>query len=346
MRGQLSFTKSTVFVFAIALLLVLYSCAEFGVNSRTFGGNTMGTTYMVRVVDDRLDEEFSDQIKQTIERELDRVNQLMSTYDPESELSRFNRFEDTQAFFSFSPETIEVFELAQRVSELSGGAFDITVGPLVNAWGFGPGERPAELPTESELEQLKQYVGYNLLEIEESGVRKSRTGVYCDLGAIAKGYGVDRVADALEEMQIENYLVEVGGEVRCRGVNRKGKVWTIGIEKPVTYERQVQRPIRLSNLAMATSGDYRNFYEEDGRRYSHTIDPRTGRPVGHTLASVSVIDECCAYADAMATALMVLGPQKGFELAEEQSLAAFFIVHEPNGELSAKQTSAFEALLE
>jgi thiamine biosynthesis lipoprotein len=265
----------------------------------------------------------------------------MSTYVESSELSRFNRAAASEPF-SLSSDTFDVFQLSQQISEQTGGAFDITVGPLVNAWGFGP-EGPGEMLSDKELSRLRKTVGYRRLTLDPVAktVTKDNAKVYCDLSAVAKGYAVDRVALALDDLAIANYMVEIGGEVRTSGVNADGVPWQIGIEVPTESASGVQTVISLENMALATSGDYRNFYEKDGVRVSHTIDPSTGRPVQHSAASVSVVHHECAYADAFATALMVMGPDKGLAFADEIGLPVLFLVHGDNGAIKERPSSAY-----
>lgn len=319
--------------------------AEERSKAHAFQGSTMGTTYTVKVVEPGLGESRVEEIRHLIDERLEEVNQKMSHYKEDSELSRFNQLRESTPF-PVSPETFEVFRRAIEISRLSNGAFDITVGPLVDAWGFGPGDRPEQIPSEEQIEVLRQQTGYEKLELDPDAlsVRKTEPQVRCDLSAIAKGYGVDRVADALAAEGFENFMVEVGGEVRTDGVNDSGQPWRIGVERPVTTGRVIERVISLSGWALATSGDYRNYYEIDGVRYSHMIDPRTGRPIAHRLASVSVVDETCTRADGFATALLVLGPEEGYSLAVQEDLAVLFLVHEGGGGFQALETPAFERL--
>jgi thiamine biosynthesis lipoprotein len=295
-------------------------------------GQTMGTTYNVKVAGATVDKAEHGRVQTAIDEQLHRVNELMSTYLASSELSRFNASPSSEAF-QLSPETLEVFAVARRVGMLSGGAFDVTVGPLVNAWGFGPPGKPPQSPSDAELERLKALVGWDRIVLDEgqSTIRKTDPAVYCDLSAVAKGYAVDRVSETLSALGYVEHMVEVGGEVRARGRNAGGQPWRIGVEKPLPGGTVVQRAVPLENLALATSGDYRNYYEEGGRRISHEIDPRTARPIGHHLASVTVISERCVEADAFATALIVLGEEGGYRLAVEQDLAALFLVRDGEG---------------
>ncbi len=309
----------------------------------TFSGPTMGTAYRVQVIPDRqsTDTAYAARLSAAIEETLESVNQNMSTYSPDSELSRFNA-SDGEERFTISEDTAAVFACALEVAEASGGAFDITVGPLVNAWGFGPNGRH-QPPTDEELTALRSHVGYQKLhlDVEASTIQTIDAALYCDLSALAKGFAVDQIAEALDELGTGRYLVEVGGEVRARGMNQRGEAWSLGIEKPVDIGRELQRTVRLHDVSLATSGDYRNFYEQDGLRLSHTIDPRTGRPVAHRLASVSVIHPSCMYADAYATTLMVLGPDDGLAWAEDHGLAALFLVRAGDG-FEERATSRFK----
>ena len=294
----------------------------------SFNGPTMGTWYNVKI--QGMPGTLSgDAVKQAIQAELDDVNEKMSTYRQDSELSLFNRAPIGESF-TFSPSTRQVLSIALEIYQASGGAFDVTVGPLVNLWGFGPETKEDSVPDAADIQRLLREVGSDALRVEGDQVVRERP-VNVDLSAVAKGYAVDRVAERLESLGISRYMVEVGGEIRVGEAKRSGEGWNIAIEEPTTQARVVQKVLSLRGVALATSGDYRNFYEIDGRRYSHTIDPRTGSPVNHTLASVSVIHESCAYADAYATALNVMGPEAALKLAETLNLAVYLLVKTPSG---------------
>ena len=310
-----------------------------------FEGPTMGTYFSVKVVTNELDDGRIATIQASIENALANVDEKMSTYRSESELSRFNNSQTTEPF-SLSAETVEVFQHALDISELTDGAFDVTVGPLVEAWGFGPLGEPSVFPSEHDIARLQGQVGYAQLKLDvaTSTVTKSNSMLRSDLSALAKGYAVDQVTELLDAEGFDSFLVEVGGEVRTMGQNERGNVWRVGIERPGSGSVEVHRLVALHNLSLATSGDYRNYYELDGQRLSHTIDPRTGRPVSHGLTSVSVIEPLCVRADAIATALGVLGPDHGFSLAVEQGWAALFIERGKDGELHERETPAFAAL--
>jgi len=308
-------------------------------------GPTMGTRYAVSIVGGR--ERDASDLRGQIDERLAAVNRRMSTYDPESELSRFNASGSTD-WFEVSAETASVVRSALRLARESGGAYDPTVGPLVNLWGFGPGKRREAPPTVAEIAAAKMAVGSDRVEarVDPPALRKSSPGVYVDLSSIAKGHGVDAVAGLLEDAGVSAYLVEIGGEVRARGVKPNGRPWRIGVEKPdespPVAGRAPQRIVELRDRSLATSGDYRNFFEHGGRRYSHTIDPTTGRPVKHGLATVTVLADACRDADGLATALLVLGPDAGYDWAVERGVAALFVSRTDADELVERTTPAWD----
>ncbi|WP_295888323.1 FAD:protein FMN transferase [uncultured Thiohalocapsa sp.] len=327
---------------AALVLLILSGC---GPKEHTLDlvGRTMGTSWSVQVprppagLDDAA-------LYASITAVLAEVNERMSTYQADSELSRFNAAETTD-WFPVSAELVRLTDTALAVSTLTDGAFDVTVGPLVNLWGFGPEVKAEQLPAQAEIDAALARVGWDLLHTraEPPALRKDRTDLYVDLSAIAKGHGVDRMAAVLEDAGITDYLVEIGGELRGRGRNAEGEPWRIAIERPDAGRRAVLRVVALTDLGMATSGDYRNFFELDGERYSHTIDPATGRPVDHQLASVTVLAERCAEADAWATALLVLGPERGMTIANDRGLIALF-VERFGDELRVTESTAFAGM--
>lgn len=311
-------------------------------------GPSMGTTWSVTLAARGRARGELVEARAAIEERLGRVNGLMSTWDPDSELSRFNRHASSEPF-PISAETLEVLGVAREVSEKTGGAFDVTVRPLVAAWGFGAGARaPGQGPDASELERLRQRVGFRRLELDPVAgtARKLQADLECDLSAIAKGYAVDAVARALEELGWADFLVEVGGELRARGRRPEGGAWRVGIERPAEDRRGAQLVVTLADLSMATSGDYRSEYEEGGERVTHLIDARSGRPVANRLASVTVVHRQAVVADAWATALSVLGPEAGFARAEAEGLGALFLLRDAAGSFSVRSTPAFPPFYE
>ena len=289
-------------------------------------GTTMGTTYSVKFVARSLSADRFGSVQLFIEGWLTQVDEAMSTYKPDSELSRFNRHLSTDPFRVSQP-VLEVFLLSQRVSVASGGAFDITVGPLVDVWGFGPDGSPEVIPDDAHLEELEEHVGFQKITVDStaSTLTKRDPRVVADLSAIAKGYAVDGVADLLVDQGITDFLVEVGGELRAAGVKPGGLAWVVGVEAPLPDARSLYATMELDDESVATSGDYRNFWDSDGRRYSHIIDPRTGRPLPYVGAAVTVIHERAVLADAWATAMTVLGPERGTMVADEIGLGVIFV---------------------
>jgi thiamine biosynthesis lipoprotein len=303
-------------------------------------GASMGSTYNVRL---EAPEREGPALRSALQAALDDVEQRMSMFRADSELSTFNRA-GAGVPVALSESTYAVFAAADRVSRWSGGAFDITVAPLVESWGFGT-RSTRRVPETASLVADRERVGWRGLSFDpvRSAVTKQHGAQQADLGGIAKGWGVDRAAAALEARGIANYMVEVGGEVRTRGVNAAGMPWRIGIEEPDASPQRARWVVPLSGRSMATSGDYRNYFVEAGRRYSHEIDPATGAPIRHGLCSVTVVVDDCMQADALATALIVLGAERGRALAENSGIAAQFIERTPAG-LRDSMTPAFAAL--
>ncbi|PCI78999.1 MAG: hypothetical protein COB20_05795 [SAR86 cluster bacterium] len=316
---------------AIFLLLLLGSVFYFtdrGEDIQQLTGLTMGTSYQVQIVDmpeDIAAEDLAADIGELL-NQLD--TKTFSTYASNSELSRFNRH-GVNVPFSASEQMIEVLLMAQEISALSGGAFDVSVGPLVNLWGFGPDLAVFEtVPTQSQIDAAQSRVGFQFLRISPSNQEIWKTrDVYVDLSAIAKGYAVDQLAEYLDQIGIDNYFLEIGGELKIKGSKPGSEGWVPAIEAPVDAASQVYQIFysRGDNIAVAGSGDYRNYFEEEGQRYSHEIDPRSGRPVTHSLAAAYVIDESTARADALATTYMILGPDAAEALALRQGQAVYFI---------------------
>ena len=307
------------------LLLFIVSCAPSKPTEIIISGQTMGTTYSIKVVKRPETPIDVKALQGEIDDALIQVNALMSTYDPDSELSKLNEAEAGQPF-AISEQTEYVLTEAIRLHNLSGGSLDVTVGPLVNLWGFGPDKRAEVIPTKSQLLEIEDFVGIDKFELNSGVVTKLHSKLYIDLSTIAKGYGVDVVADIIEGRQINDYLVEIGGEMRVAGKKANGSDWRIAIEKPISNERAIQKIISIGNNAVATSGNYRNYFEQDGIRYSHLIEPTTGYPITHNIVSVTVVHASSMTADGLATALNVMGAEKAKELAQRNDLAVFMIM--------------------
>jgi thiamine biosynthesis lipoprotein len=306
----------------------------------------MGTRYTVRVVMAPGGDAANERVRAAIEGELARVERLFSRWDPASEISRLSAHATTEPF-PVSPETAAALELGRRASELTGGAFDVTVAPLVEAWGFGPAPRPHEVPRPGALAALRARVGYRLLSIDAGRrtVAKARPDVACDVAALAGGWASDRVAEVLVALGHPDVLVDVGGEVTARGRRPDGGRWRVAIEWP-DRARERALVVELENAAVATSGDYRKAWTDaQGQPRSHVIDPRTGGPIARGLASATVVHADGAWADALATALLVLGPAEGRALAARERLAVRLVVRRADGTYAEWSTPAFEALV-
>ena len=311
-------------------------------------GTTMGSVpFCVKVASwqsPKTTQEQEKELLETVQGVLDLIDSAMSTYRTDSEVSRFNRSNSTD-WFTVSPETAKVVQVALEVSELTQGTFDITVGPLVNRWGFGP-EEYSSLPTQEEIDEILQSVGYQHLAVQKEppSLRKDVPHLKIDLSGIAKGFAVDQVAAALEKKGIKNYMIEVGGETRTKGEKSPDKPWIIGIEIPTPLwfgNPQIQCKVHLGSQSMATSGDYQNFIDYKGIRFSHIIDPRTGWPVEKSqvdlpnarlrLGSLSVVDSSCVRADALTKGFFVLGFEDGLKFANEHGIAVLFLLREETG---------------
>ena len=310
----------------------------------TIRGLTMGTSYTVELAAP-IDDAVRTRLAELIEVELAAINRAMSTYDPRSELSQFNRRQDL-GWVPASPGLLEVLASASRISTATHGAFDVTVGPLVDLWGFGPEYRDRRVPNDVAIERVRESVDYRHVQIDSSAgaIRKRHSRTQIDLCAIAKGYGVDRVAMILDRQGIHDYLVEIGGELRARGTTAAGRRWQVGIERPVEGKHVVGEIVALENRAIATSGTTEDFFEQDGRHYSHIIDPMTGRPVEQPAMAASVVADTTMEADAWATALIVLGPERAYSLAQARGLAAL-LVTASGTTFDVRTTDAFRAHL-
>lgn len=322
-------------------LAVLFGCArDAGIYE--LNGDAIGTTFSIKIADQSGSFDLNT-IAQRIGETIAEVDESMSTWREDSELSVFNS-NPSDDWFPVSQSLCDIVSRSLEMSLRTDGAFDVTVGPLVNLWGFGPAGGRVEPPGDAEIDKVAASVGFDLLQADCSipALRKEAPAVYVDLSAIAKGYAVDRIAGVLDEARITNYLVEIGGELRARGQNAKQQDWAIAIETPTPGRRAVQSIVPLSDAAMATSGDYRNFFEHGGRVYSHSIDPRTARPVEHSAASVTVVADTAEYADSLATALLVLGPEEGLAFADNDNIAALFLLRHENG-IASRASRSFKS---
>ncbi|MGV6808734.1 MAG: FAD:protein FMN transferase [bacterium] len=315
-------------------------------------GQTMGTHYQISLVvaaQQTFHADIQTDLQQAVEHTLADINQAMSTYQKDSAISRFNHYEGID-WFAVPYNLAQVTQNALTISQQSQGAFDPTIYPLVKLWGFGE-HFAQQVPHQKDLQTAKAMVGYQHLQVrlQPPALKKSQAGLMLDLSAIAKGYAVDQLSDLLLTQGWQNHLVDIGGEVKAQGVNAKGIAWRIGIEQPDVAPHQVAQGIQLNNTSVATSGNYRNYFEVEGKRYSHTIDPVTGEPVTHTLASATVIHPSNEWADAYATTFMVLGLEKALAFAEQQQLPVYLLAYDDQvnqvRNITAHYSSAFKPYL-
>lgn len=312
---------------ALNCALLLISCDSEQTGPQ-ISGQTMGTSYSVQW-SDTSPSISTVELANLIDQRLAQINSLMSTYIPNSQLSEFNQSRET-GWHKVDPELAKLITTALSISKQTEGAFDITVGPLVNLWGFGPSDTAFNFPTDTEINIAKRSIGYHHLEVrlDPPALNKKIIDLYIDLSAIAKGYAVDAVAQILNDNNLLNYMVEIGGEVKGMGIAPHGNPWRIGIETPSIQRGNIEQIVSLRDVGVATSGDYRNFIEHEGKRYSHTIDPRSGYPVSHNLGSATIIHESTAIADAWATAFMVLGAEKSHQLSTTNNLSGVLITRD------------------
>ena len=332
------------FVIALLSLPMLGGCR----NEATYlSGEAQGTTWHITIAD-RAD---APAVRAAVQRRLHEIDLALSNYQSDSELMRFNRAPPGQ-WIALGPDLYHVLKSSERISRLSDGAFDITVAPLIDLWGFGPqpvdpqhppSQHHDHVPDDAAIAAARARVGFRFLEVDagEPRARKQRD-LSIDVNGIAQGYTVDVLADLLAGMGYKNFLVEVGGELRLAGLSPRHTPWRVAIAKPSDDAEEAQQGIAGSGIGITTAGDYHAYFERDGKRYSHTIDPATGRPIEHKLASVTVIAASAEYADGMDTVLEVLGPERGYELAERLGLAAFFIVRDGD-RFQTRSTRAFES---
>ncbi|MEM9968540.1 MAG: FAD:protein FMN transferase [Pseudomonadota bacterium] len=318
MTGMTKFSRRSFLVMPLA-----FAACKPGDNVLEIAGGTMGTTFSVVAVDPsgKVD---STALRREIEGALAEVNRQMSNWDAASEIALFNARADMDKT-EISAPLAQVMKAAEAVHVASEGRFDTTMGPLIELWGFGASGTKS-LPNDAEIADAVARSGHgNTLRLGDKTLQKKQPDAQIYLSAIGKGYGADRVGQAIEAMGITDYLIEIGGDLFAAGRNPAGLPWQVGIEKPAALSGGVLDVIGVSNLGLASSGDYRNYFEEDGKRFSHIIDPATGRPITHTTASATVLAKNAMLADAWATAMLILGREKGAEIAEKHKIAVLFI---------------------
>jgi len=284
-------------------------------------------------------------LEPAIKKQLQKFNESLSTYDPNSIISRINQNDtsvQTDKYFT------TCFNKAYEISTVTNGAFDMTVAPIVNAWGFGFDE--SAIADSIKIDSLMQYIGFDKVKLVKNKIIKETIGLMLDASAIAKGYGVDVAVEVIEFAGIKNYMVEIGGEVRAKGINEKGNLWQIGIDKPIedptAMHRELEAIVSLNDKSLATSGNYRQFYEKDGIKYSHTINPKTGYPAQNRLLSASVLANNCMTADAFATAFMVMGVEESIKLSDSlKNIEVYFIYTDSINSYKTYGSKGFEQIL-
>jgi len=318
--------------------------AAFGLAKETLiSGQTMGTTYHIKVVS-AIPQKTS-YLKEKIDKRLEEINKSMSTYGKDSEISRFNALKITGQRFKVSLDFAQVIMESKRLYKLTGGAWDGSIYPLVSLWGFRMSERKNRLPAKGKIARLLKDVGFDNIDLVDGGyLLKKKASISIDLASIAKGYAVDKVAELIKKEDIKNFLVEIGGEVYASGVKKDGVRWRVSINTPrkeASYD-EIYKIVTLKDKAFATSGDYRKFFEVKGKRYSHILDPKTGYPVANSVVSVSIIAGTCAFADGLATAVMVMGRKKGLELVNGlDDTECLIVVQDKNGSFKDFASSGF-----
>lgn len=331
----------------IPILCLLFACTkkESGSTEQALFGETMGTTFSVKYYPAE-NTPPREELLREVNTALEAVNREMSTYIQESEIQKFNALKTTDSWFTVSPGFHWVTKVALALAEKTDGIYDPTIAPLVNLWGFGA-KKSKIVPAPDQVSEALTKVGYNKIVVSDEGtmLRKLDVNATLDLSSIAKGWGVDQVGRLLESKDVKHYMIEIGGEVRTFGGKPGGSPWQIGISIPTEGEATgAQKIVLLNNAALATSGDYRNYFEKDGKRYAHILDPRTGSPSMSDIASVSVLEETgdCTLADGYATALLAMGSANAQKFAQENKLAVFIISHGDDGEFTEWMTPEFE----
>ncbi len=335
-------SSKTIAVIFLSFFVLLF--AGCGLKKEVeFSGKTMGTAYHITAVASLFTN--TKDLKDQIDMRLDEINKSMSTFRKDSEISRFNAHQTVGEKFKISEDFYNVMTVAKTIYEETGGAWDGTVKPLADLWGFGKSENKHTIPEKSQIAAFLSKIGFNNIEIfADHYLAKKNTAITLDLASIAKGYGVDQVAALIRTNGIHNFLVEIGGEVFAAGLRKDGKNWRIGINRPQKNAPidQVYKVVDLQDKGFATSGDYRNYFEVNQKRFSHVIDPRNGFPVDNGVVSVSIIANTCTFADGLATAVMVLGHKKGLDLINRlDNTECFIVVKQNDGTLTDYYSKGF-----
>ncbi len=311
------------------LAVALSGCESNAERIEVLSGPTMGSTYTIKYVYNATTP-AADAVGVEVQSILDEVDRQMSTYRLDSDIARFNQ-SPVDTCMPMPQPVLDLVQYGDQLSRLSDGAFDLTLGPLLDLWGFGPQARGKKVPSAAEIAQAQAQIGYQHIRVVDGQLCKD-ADVKVEFNSIAAGYTVDRMSERFAELNIDSYMIEITGELIAKGLKPDGSPWRIALEQPLgDGQRVIQRVLEIDNYGINTSGDYRNYFEEDGVRFSHTIDPQVGAPISHRLASVTVIDRSTLHADGLGTLLLVLGPTRGLDFAEEHKIAAFFVMRDGEG---------------
>ena len=326
-------------IIPLLLIILTYNCGKN--QPINFSGETMGTTYNISIAINRNSNVDTIQLQNKVDSLFTKVNNIFSTYIENSELTQFNN-KFTTIPIKISPEFSELYKKAANISLISDGSFDFTVLPLIKLWGFGPNFNNLKIPSKQKISDIMHYTGINKLEYADSYLSKLNENVQIDFSAIAKGWGVDQTALFLNSLGFNNYMIEIGGEIRVAGFNSSNSEWNIGISNPEYFGAEFHSTISISDLAVATSGSYNNYFTIDSTNYSHIIDPKIGFPIKHDLVSATVVANDCATADAMATAVMVKGFNPGLEWINSlPDIECLLIKKDDSGHYMAGKSNGF-----
>ena len=341
------FIKKSLITYAILLIIALFclSCSNEKYYNAEIKGNTMGTFYLIKVIDVPV-EIKTKKIELEIKKSLIKVNKILSNWDEESEISIINKIDKTQAI-KISDELNEVFKTAKEINIKSNGFFDLTLDPIIELWGFGyKGKQMEIIPTNKQIKKALSSIGQKSFlknDFANNEITKKNKNLKINLSSIGKGYGIDLIGKKLDQLGIKNYIINIGGDILTKGYNSKKENWVIGIENPNLKEKLIKEIVNITNKGLATSGDYKNFFTKNGNRYSHIINPKTGKPITHSTKSVTVIHENSIKADGWATAFLVLGSSQGLKIAEKEKIAVLFI-DKINNKLMKFKSSTFKNL--
>ena len=337
--------SQTNYAILIFSFLLIFSCSQEKNYNAKIKGNTMGTYYFIEVIDVPVELKIKN-IELEIKNTLKKANKILSNWDKDSEISIINKTDKTTAI-KISDELKEVFKTAKEINAKSNGFFDLTLDPIIELWGFGYKSKQMQIiPKDNQIKNILSLIGqksFLKMDFDNNELIKKNKDIKINLSSIGKGYGIDLIGKKLDQLGINNYIINIGGDILTKGYNSKKENWIIGIENPNLKEKFIKEIVNLTNKGLATSGDYKNFFTKDGKRYSHIINPKTGKPIMHSTKSVTVIHENSMKADGWATAFLALGSLEGLKIADKEKIAVLFI-DEIDSKLIKFKSSAFKNL--